>query len=93
MKKLLSIILAGIMVLSLVACGGASKGENPDAAIEESVSPTGEKLSMTIDKSGSQTGEKYAADVYYEPADAITVEAPYENQQHIKNTENNTLIK
>ena len=77
MKKLLSVILAGIMAVAITACGG----------------PKGEKLSMTIDKSGSQTEEKYAADIYYEPAEGITVETPYENQQHIKNTQNNTLVK
>ena len=49
MKKLLSVILAGIMVLSLAACGGGA--------------PKGEKLSMTTEKKGSPTGEMYAVDV------------------------------
>lgn len=79
MKKLLSVILAGIMVLSLAACGGGA--------------PKGEKLSMTIEKKGSQTGEMYSADVYYEPAEAITVTSDYDNKQEIKNSENNTLVK
>ena len=79
MKKLLSVILAGIMVLSLAACGGGA--------------PKGEKLSMTTEKKGSQTGEMYAVDVYYEPAEAITVESDYENKQLIKNTENNISIE
>ena len=70
MKKLLSVILVGIMVLSLAACGG----------------PKGEKLSMTTEKKGSQTGEMYSADVYYEPAEAITVTSDYDNKQEIKNS-------
>jgi len=77
MKKLLSGVLVGIMILSLAACGG----------------PKGEKLSMTTEKKGSQTGEMYSADVYYEPAEAITVESDYENKQLIKNTENNISIE
>ena len=77
MKKILAGFLAVLMILSLVACGG----------------PKGEKLNMTIEKKGSQTGEMYPADVYYEPAEAITVESDYENKQLIKNTENNISIE
>lgn len=89
MKKLLSVLLIGIMVLMLVACGGeGGKVENPEVE-----APKGEKLSMTIEKKGSPTGEMYAVDVYYEPAEAITVESDYENKQFIANTENNVSIE
>ena len=77
MKKILAGFLAVLMILSLAACGG----------------PKGEKLNMTIEKKGSQTGEMYSADVYYEPAEAITVESDYKHKQNIKNTENNTLLE
>ena len=77
MKKVLAVVLAGLMVLSMVACGG----------------PSGEKLNMTIEKKGSQTGEMYSSDVYYEPSESITVESDYANKQKIENTENNTLIE
>ena len=77
MKKFLAIALAALMLFSLAACGG----------------PKGEKLNMTIEKKGSQTGEMYSADVYYEPAEAITVESDYEHKQLIKNTENNISIE
>ena len=77
MKKILAGFLAVLMILSLAACGG----------------PKGEKLNMIIEKKGSQTGEMYSADVYYEPAEAITVESDYKHNQNIKNTENNTLLE
>ena len=79
MKKLLSVILAGLMVLSLAACGGGG--------------PKGEKLNMVTEAKGMEEGTVYSADIYYEPTETVEVSSSYENRQEIKDKEQNIELK
>ena len=40
MKKLLSVLLAGMITMSLAACGGGSDPETPDAPTSDDTSPS-----------------------------------------------------
>lgn len=77
MKKLLSILLVGIMILSLAACGG----------------PKGEKLNMVAEAKGMEEGTVYSADIYYEPIETVEVSSSYANRQEIKDKEQNIELE
>lgn len=66
MKKLLSIILAGLMVLSITACGGKEKKETNDepSNISEEVEEGVEKINMTY-------GDDETKITLYKPDDAF----------------------
>ena len=77
MKKLLAVIFTGIMVLSLVACGG----------------PKGEKLNMVAEAKGMGEGAVYSADIYYEPVETVEVSSSYANRQEFLDETQNIDIE
>lgn len=79
MKKLLSVILAGLMVLSLTACGESA--------------PKGEKLNMVVEAKGMEEGTVYSADIYYEPVETVKVSSSYENRQEFLDEAQNIDIE
>ena len=71
MKKLLSVILVGLMVLSLAACGGnIESGTSSDVSGTEEA-PKGEKLNMVTEAKGMEEGTVYSADIYYVPSETV----------------------
>ena len=77
MKKILSLLLVGIMIISLAACGG----------------PKGEKLNMVAEAKGMEEGTVYSADIYYEPTETVEVSSSYANRQEIKDKEQNIELE
>lgn len=87
MKKVLAFILAGVMVMSLTACGGG--GEKADGGS----APKGEKLNMVAEAKGMGEGAVYSADIYYEPAETVEVSSPNENSHEFKDKTRNFTLK
>ena len=79
MKKILSLLLVGIMIISLAACGGGA--------------PKGEKLNMVAEAKGMEEGTVYSADIYYEPTETVEVSSSYANRQEIKDKEQNIALE
>lgn len=81
MKKVLSVILVGIMVFAFASCGG-------EKAVVDTA-PKGENLNMVAEAKGLEEGAVYSADIYYEPVETVEVSSSYANRQEIADKEQN----
>ena len=91
MKKILSLILALTMILSLVACGTSNEAEEDAPAAEEMEEVVDTEMEGETDDQPAAEGEEPAADPNETPAvtPEVTPDAPVENEAE-QNTPSNS---